>query len=57
MMRQCWEKEPEKRLTFSELMSVISTSLEDITGYMDMDLTTPADNTLSADVDDYCQMN
>ena len=32
MMRQCWDKEPENRLTFSELVIVISTSLEGMSG-------------------------
>ena len=40
MMGQCWKREPEKRLTFSELVTVISSSLEDMSGYLD--LTTPS---------------
>ena len=53
MMGQCWEREPEKRLTFSELVTVISSSLEDMSGYLD--LTAPsltAEHTLDADTDD-----
>ena len=40
---QCWDKEPENRLTFSEFVSVISTSLEGMSGYLD--LTTPSFST------------
>ena len=53
MMRQCWDKEPENRLNFSELVSVISTSLEGMSGYLD--LTTPsfsAEHTLSEDCEE-----
>ena len=36
-MRQCWDREPEKRLTFSELVTAISTSLESMSGYLQLD--------------------
>ena len=47
MMRQCWDKEPENRLTFSELVSVISTSLERMSGYLA--LTTTSEHSESAE--------
>ena len=49
-MKQCWEKEPEKRMTFSELVTLISTSLEDMSGYLD--LTTPSLTITSEDTID-----
>ena len=53
MMRQCWDKEPENRLTFSELVSVISTSLEGMSGYLDLTTSSfSAEHTLSGNVDD-----
>ena len=36
MMCMCWNGVPEKRPTFSELVTVISTSLEGMTGYLDL---------------------
>ena len=53
MMGQCWEREPEKRLTFSELVTVISSSLEDMSGYLDLTIPSlTAEHILSNDVDD-----
>ena len=36
MMRECWEGEPWKRPNFSQLVTVISTSLEGMAGYLDL---------------------
>ena len=36
LMKQCWKELPDKRLTFSELVTTISTSLEAIAGYLDL---------------------
>ena len=47
MMRQCWDKESENRLNFSELVSVISTSLERMSGYLA--LTTTSEHSESAE--------
>ena len=33
IMMQCWELEPAKRLSFSELVQSLSTSLESLAGY------------------------
>ena len=35
MMGECWNSAPVKRPTFSELVTVISTSLEGTAGYLD----------------------
>ena len=42
IMKQCWDREPEQRLTFSELVTVISTSLESMSGYLQLDFITPS---------------
>jgi len=34
-MKECWKELPDKRPTFSELVTTISTSLEAIAGYLD----------------------
>ena len=53
MMRQCWDKESENRLTFSELVSVISTSLERMSGYLDLTTSSfSAEHTLSEDCEE-----
>ena len=53
MMRQCWDKESENRLTFSELVSVISTSLEGMSGYLDLTTTSfSAEQILSEDCEE-----
>ena len=36
MMCMCWNGVPEKRPTFSELVTAISTSLEGMAGYLDL---------------------
>ena len=43
-MKECWEEVPDKRPTFSELVTTISTSLERMAGYLDLTATslTPA---------------
>ena len=43
-MKQCWKELPDKRPTFSELVTTISTSLEAIAGYLDLTVSplTPA---------------
>ena len=45
-MNECWKEFPEKCLTFSDLVTTISTSLERIAGYLDLAATqlTPAGN-------------
>ena len=35
-MRECWHEVSEKRPTFSKLVTVISTSLEAMAGYLDL---------------------
>ena len=35
----CWDKDPEGRPTFSDLVSVISEKLESLAGYLDFSLT------------------
>ena len=35
MMRDCWNKFPEDRPTFSELVVSIATCLEEMAGYLD----------------------
>ncbi|CAI8021113.1 Tyrosine-protein kinase transforming protein SEA [Geodia barretti] len=39
MMSKCWEEHPEERLTFSQLVTVISTSLEGMAGYLELSKT------------------
>ena len=36
VMKRCWQEEPEHRPTFSEMVTVISTSLEGMSGYLDL---------------------
>jgi len=36
VMRNCWEREPEKRPQFSELVSTISSILESTAGYLEL---------------------
>ncbi|CAI8031785.1 Tyrosine-protein kinase transforming protein RYK [Geodia barretti] len=36
IMSECWDSEPWKRPTFSELVTVISASLQDMAGYLDL---------------------
>ena len=36
VMTECWQEEPEKRPTFSEVVTVISTILEGMAGYLDL---------------------
>ena len=36
VMRSCWEREPEKRPQFSELVSTISSILESTAGYLEL---------------------
>ena len=36
MMTQCWVKESWKRPSFSQLVNHISTSLEEMAGYLDI---------------------
>ena len=36
IMKKCWQEEPEQRPTFSELVTVISTSLEGMSVYLDL---------------------
>ena len=38
ILYHCWEQQPEKRPTFSELVCSISTALERIAGYMDFSM-------------------
>ena len=35
-MFKCWHGDPEERPTFSELVSLMSQTLESLAGYMDM---------------------
>ena len=35
-MLKCWQGDPEERPTFSELVSLMSQTLESFTGYMDV---------------------
>ena len=35
LMCGCWDKDPDKRSTFSDLVSVISERLESLAGYLD----------------------
>ena len=35
-MLKCWEEDAEKRLSFSQLVTVISTILEEMAGYLDL---------------------
>ena len=36
VMKRCWQEKPEQRPPFSELVAVISTSLEGMSGYLDL---------------------
>ena len=35
-MRNCWEREPDNRPQFSELVSTISSILESVAGYLEL---------------------
>ena len=39
-MQQCWEYEPEKRPTFTELYSTMVSYIEKIAGYLEMNFNT-----------------
>ena len=44
----CWNKFPEERPTFSELVTLISTSLEEMAGYLDFTTPFSAELTLNS---------
>ena len=41
-MLKCWEEDAEKRPSFSQLVTVISTILEEMAGYLDLGSTPSA---------------
>lgn len=55
VMKQCWDKDPEKRPTFSQLQTKISSTLTEMAGYMEfsefasVDSDGAGDNNVEAD--------
>ena len=41
MMMSCWHQDPNKRPTFSRIVELWDTDLEDLAGYMNMDCLFP----------------